>query len=412
MTSRSSVRESKRAAMQCSRYRERAPKVCARNGTVNSTATRLLYGPLIGICLTLAGGGCGDSPTEPISCIDEEGCLSHFGLRGERIDGLDLTSIGMVAGTENRGVFRLTSDGWASLGLSHWRVSSAVAIPGRPRRLLAAVRSPAGGSTSEAAVYATPISDQFPEWTRWEPWDGGLGVENGRRLSARVLAVDPTDSSRVVFSTSGGLVLTEDRGRSWEFVHGGPQGGRAALDIEFDRSNPSRVWAAGTNSLEAPMVLRSDDGGRSWEFVFESYWICCNGFTGLLYDEDRGELWATASDVLFVSDDAGVTWDTGAHVPEFAGTIWDSVLLTDGRILFFGIGDPHGTIETGPSFHMRIFLFDPDTDEVREIRFEDRVHDLPGIWVAEALSDQTMLLGTSDGIFRWDLPDGWRLELD
>jgi hypothetical protein len=68
------------------------------------------------------------------------------------------------------------------------------------------------------------------------------------------LAIDPSDSSRVVASTEHGLVTSDNRARSWRTLASGP----LAL-LTWPASDAIyRVDGAGT-------VARSTDGGRSWD---------------------------------------------------------------------------------------------------------------------------------------------------
>ncbi len=85
--------------------------------------------------------------------------------------------------------------------------------------------------------------------------DGGRNWEErdtpGEMLD---LAIDPSDSSRVVASTERGLVASGDRARSWRVLHDGP----LALLTWVRPKALYRVDGAGR-------VARSADAGQSWE---------------------------------------------------------------------------------------------------------------------------------------------------
>jgi hypothetical protein len=125
--------------------------------------------------------------------------------------------------------------------------------------------------------------------------DGGRGWEQrdtpGQMLD---LAIDPSDSSRVVASTERGLVTSRNRARSWQVLHEGP----LAL-LTWARPNALyRIDGAGR-------VARSADAGHSWEPM------------GSVRAQPAA--FASAGDDLYValpdgtvkrSGDAGKTWVT------------------------------------------------------------------------------------------------------
>ena len=85
--------------------------------------------------------------------------------------------------------------------------------------------------------------------------DGGRDWEERDTPGAMLdLAVDPSDSSRVVASTEGGLVASRDRARSWHAMQKGP----LALLTWASPEALYRVDGAGR-------VARSDDAGQRWE---------------------------------------------------------------------------------------------------------------------------------------------------
>jgi hypothetical protein len=108
------------------------------------------------------------------------------------------------------------------------------------------------------------------------------------------LAIDPSNSARVVASTENGLVASSDRANSWHTLHDGP----LAL-LTWPTSNALyRVNGAGR-------VARSADGGRSWDRMGSI------GAQPAAFASDGDNLYiALPNGTVKRSADAGETWTT------------------------------------------------------------------------------------------------------
>jgi photosystem II stability/assembly factor-like uncharacterized protein len=81
--------------------------------------------------------------------------------------------------------------------------------------------------------------------------------------SGHAIAIDPSDDRHVFLSTNdGGLLVTEDGGRSWQ--DGGRHGlsARSPRGIAFDPQEPRRVYAG---SFTGSGFFKSEDHGRHWQ---------------------------------------------------------------------------------------------------------------------------------------------------
>jgi uncharacterized protein (TIGR03437 family) len=87
------------------------------------------------------------------------------------------------------------------------------------------------------------------------------------------VAVDPANASRIYASTVGGLLKTDNRGFNWEQLPIFPLGSRQPLlrEIEFDRANPSTIyaWASGQTSNRLVGAWRSSNRGVNWQRIIQ-----------------------------------------------------------------------------------------------------------------------------------------------
>ncbi|HSN87656.1 MAG TPA: hypothetical protein VL025_12910, partial [Thermoanaerobaculia bacterium] len=202
------------------------------------------------------------------------------------------------AGLSNAGGLFRSSDGgesWSRTGgeLGHQSILAVAADPVRPKLVYAGTwngffRSIDGGRT-------------------WARSNQGLPSYSGQPAEVRALAVDPRHPRRVFALSGGGLYLSRNQGRSWELLlqsyaeafaiapsdprvlyvlesfgrgrrstDGGltwtPMNlgfyGYDAFFLAVHPTDPELVWAAVHIESRGPALLRSEDGGRSWEPVW------------------------------------------------------------------------------------------------------------------------------------------------
>ena len=96
----------------------------------------------------------------------------------------------------------------------------------------------------------------MPSGTPASPGFGPPGMQAGTPMD---LQVDPRNPDRVfVNNYTGGNLLTEDGGRTWQIASQGYTGANLH-DISVDPADPRRVYTSGSSG-----VFRSDDSGQTW----------------------------------------------------------------------------------------------------------------------------------------------------
>jgi hypothetical protein len=211
----------------------------------------------------------------------------------------------LYAGTHDDGVFRLADNTWQALGLDHAIVSSILFVPGSTKRLLVGVM-PYSDERTDAAVFASEGIGQM-----WQVWDGGLAARHDNRAWAYSLAMDPGNPDRLYAGLGFPVIRSDDGGRSWHFVWGsdGDVGGWAGVHATLvSPTRDGHVWAGGETALFTAAIIRSTDWGDTWEFV-DPHPRLEGGIWALALDrrvQDR--LFAGGSYGVMRSDDGGASW--------------------------------------------------------------------------------------------------------
>ena len=208
-------------------------------------------------------------------------------------------------GTERDGVFRSTDGGvtWAPMGQK---------LPGS---------SSAGFLGVSAAEPSTLYA--LSGWDVLRSVDGGPWEVRGQHPNT-AFAVDPARADVLWAGTyangAGGIDRSDDGGLTWTPVHALAGGSRGAFPtgFVFAPADPSTLYAGLISSDGAPRgVLRSRDGGASWELIGEDLVPEGEVSVDLAIAPDTGVLFATAvrngsaGEPLFAvyrSTDGGDTW--------------------------------------------------------------------------------------------------------
>jgi hypothetical protein len=139
--------------------------------------------------------------------------------------------------------------------------------------------------------------------------DGGSSWERlvAPQTFSYYMAVHPADPDLVLlaplFLVADGVLRSEDGGETWEHR---PMNAVSPMQFAFDSGNPDVVYAAG---YKAPLghfgVYRSDNRGVDWARLTPAWWYDLLAPTGVIEHPDRdGKLLVPTVDGLYVSDPA------------------------------------------------------------------------------------------------------------
>ncbi len=248
--------------------------------------------------------------------------------------------------------------------------------------------------------------------------------------SGHAIVIDPSDDRHVFFSTNdGGLLVTEDGGRSWQ--DGGRHGlfSRAPRGIAFDPQQPRRVYAG---SFTGGGFYKSEDHGRHWKRrLFGSATVYVAGVTvdpvdhtiyvstyrsddGIWKSTDFGETFtridrapgAPAGEYLGLSG-RGIAVDPHNHTTVFhagdsgvwrsqdAGASWVNVVVDSNTQVTVDPTDSSIVYATGQSGVFK----STDGGDSFVLKFEELISRTACVQIHPRHHD-TLYVGTGDGVFK------------
>lgn len=301
----------------------------------------------VSLWAVLAPASCSRSePFAPATCTETVGdrCWLRLGLDGDWVTALAVTDWGLYAGTRDNGLFRFDSlaGKWQPLGLAHAVVTSILFVPGSQPQLLVSV-APRGSDTVSAIVYSSSDGG-----LNWSPRDGGIAASESYHAMAQSLARDPTDPSRLFLGRSYPILRSLDGGSTWQYVFGSSDiVGDGIYGLAIPAVRRTRIWAAGQSAVLRAVVFRSDDDGVTWQVISPPQWIG-NLAVRIMPDSlNPDAVLVGMGGGVQESMDAGADWQPVLSIPgtavvmglvQQAGMVWaastEESLLSSGQLTF------------------------------------------------------------------------------
>lgn len=217
------------------------------------------------------------------------------------------------------GIFKSTDAGksWKLMGLTNSERINRIALhPGNPEIAYVAAMGTLWGANEERGVYKTIDGG--------ETWQRILYVND--TTGATDIKIDTVNPDKLFagmwqfqrwpyhFKSGGegsGLYVTHDGGKSWKQKteeDGLPEGELGRMAFALSQANPKRVYALVEADKSA--LLRSDDGGDSWNKVNEEYNVADRPFyyTELAADPQNADILYNIGTRVRVSIDGGKTF--------------------------------------------------------------------------------------------------------
>jgi hypothetical protein len=283
----------------------------------------LIRSTLAASLLLATGASCREGPAEASLPQGPDG-WEFLGAAGEYVADIELSPWGLFIGTRGRGIGWRRADGtWEWLGPNYWHghlyPQALLFVPGDPARLLAGVKF-VGDTKDDTTAAAVFVSEDGGH--TWFMSDGGLAedADNQYRVYVEDLVSDPFDPD-VLFMAGGelGILRSEDRGRTWNFVVGGYDlfGGLFG-PLLVDPETPGRIWYSGYTASGYGRTGVSLDGGTSWDGGMPT----CPGLGALppVYDIETGlgppgRVWLGWARGVMLAEAGGVASNTWVCEP-------------------------------------------------------------------------------------------------
>lgn len=190
-----------------------------------------------------------EDPTEPKSP------QTLANLDGVFTKTITLTEEGLLFGTET-GIYKKTEDGYLEYGMQEKRIQD-IADLGDGKYM--AVTRPLNDTTYTILYKGNNEG--------WVPFMGNYGEGSEYYNWVNDLAVDARIPGKMIAILGNSIILTRDEGVNWKSVHLGWDGTGEGRFVYISKHDTNSVWAGGTTPTVSPRLLRSKDGGETWEYV-------------------------------------------------------------------------------------------------------------------------------------------------
>lgn len=227
-----------------------------------------------------------------------------------------LNSNVVYAGTRSNGILRSDDGGksWASAGLAGCVVKSVAVSGAEPGVIYAGLKPPMLMASRDRSRRWAEVESFQRVRSRW--WRSPAESDLGAYIQG--IALSPTDPNVIVVGIEAGAVLrTADGGKTWEGHR--PGAIRDCHTLTFHSTNGDWVYEAGGTGVGASF---SRDGGRTWKQLGEGLdrhygWACAA-------DPARPEVWYVSASPMFAwshpfQPPAHVDGQANAHIFRSAG---------------------------------------------------------------------------------------------
>lgn len=329
----------------------------------------------------LPGAGC-DGPTRP-----EPVCWEAIGPEGLDIFTLEESDHGLFAGGDDR-LWRRDGTRWTQVLSGDWRTRDILFVPEHDLLMAATVPGIVDPFDPPEGPWV------FRSWDRgaqWSPVDGGLNEYLGGFTS---FLLSGSGSPPALFAGAAPKVARSlDLGTSWDLVRETPEAWGGGFEAETYSPANGWVWLGGTDPYGDPVVAWSEDGGASWNTVYNPAEATNRHISGFAVDptDPNHVLAATVGGVLGTTD-GGDTWIW--HSGSASGLErYSDLVSTPGRLYLIGMVPAEGsspfepTITTSVDFG-RTWQPVPLPEGYPEHHYN-----------VEVMADGTIAIGTSSGVW-------------
>lgn len=334
---------------------------------------------------TIMTTSCSTDALETIS-----GTWQFEGLEGIKINELRVHNGYMHAGTE-QGMYRtsITEVSWQTMNLSESTVLTFAVFS--DQEIIASVYFNEADSST--------IAKTTDGGESWVPFRNGFGGE--LRVTPRVFEIHP-DNPDILFARGfANVAKSTVRGLHWESIYldWNSLVMNASL-LRIDPNDPDIIWAGGSSGVGSPNLIKTEDGGASWENlwrnlqIFEDIVFSSTAYSITIRPGQSTHLLLGLGVGVFRSTDLGESWESVFNEASIL-TMVNSQLspktvyasgINQQRTLFVLITTDFGT--TWQTIEME--------DSPGDVRVNDMAVDVID-------GKETIYLGTNKGVFSFSV---------
>jgi photosystem II stability/assembly factor-like uncharacterized protein len=319
-----------------------ARKEHLREDALNKHTTAMWIFPMVGfvVVFNAFAGAC--NSIEP-----DQDSWESLGLEGQWVLSFAETPWGLFAGTRSTGVYKQNASSWEAVGVTESAVAALLFIHNPTERLIAGVHRLAN-ETTPAAAFATTDGGET-----WVPWDDQLAEMHDSRFWTYSLAEDPTTPGRLFLGSSASILRSDDGGATWRFVFNTADASGPGIHSVAVEHGGASVWAGGGSALGVGRIIHSSDTGETWRVLFPAQFAEFPVRAVLVDPLNPNRIWAgmwgTANGASVIwSEDQGETW-----VPSLTEPVLISDLV-EGPNSLYAIG---GRTEPADGFPAGLYVY-------------------------------------------------------
>lgn len=330
------------------------------------------------LCIILLGG-----------CSTGTGSESELSLSGEfAFQGLAEMEVhsmkeyeGVVYAATDSGLFvkQNQTGKWDRLGTLNAKVGALVLLPNN--EIIAALIS--GHKDSFNIVRSIDNGET------WQDYRNGFGGPN--RYRTYILEAHKNFPNRIYARSFMSVAKSEDGAKSWSLVYLNWDNLSGKMFLTINPFDPEIIWAGGANVISEPILIRSTDGGGSWERLSVLENIEATVFDVATRYKHPKHIMITIGSVMR-SYDNGYNWET---------------VFSEGGILSFTHSVRYYDIVYGGGMNQQGKLFLVANKDFGDTWESENFEDSPvGIWVNDMVSvmkdgKEVLYFATNKGVYSY-----------
>ena len=313
-------------------------------------------------------------------------CISNSGFE-DSLDGITINKIKVLDGRvffcSDDGIYLKKDGGFQVFGLQGNRIVDITTLSSNS--YLAAKDVVRYGDVGEITLFRKKRG-------AWLPYMGDFGGEGGKYTWVTQLLSKENTPLEIYAAAGTNVVKSENGGKNWyesSFLWGAV--GRTWF-LENQPGHENTIWAGGTAAIFSPYLLRSIDGGTTWQNFRTIEFTEGINFDIAFNPDDSDQIMVSLGGGIRRSIDFGETWTTVLQAPYIFYTMTPSA--SDASVIY----------ASGEAFQNgQLFLFRTEDfgDSWQTVTVDTTIQDVHVNDMVSVLEDgrEVIYFGTNKGVF-------------